>query len=91
MTRGEVSYRWVKVDKFIWPAYKLERMVNAIKTTNVVEGFTGDVYVYQDINNERWLWGFRLRRRKQDYVAAGHAPTLEEAQEAAEIAAGKLG
>ena len=93
MARGEVSYRWVEITKYIVPAFKLTRMVNAIKTENVVAGWNGDVTVMQDINKERWLWGFRLRKTgNKDRVqsANGHAPTLEEAKAAAEEAAGKV-
>jgi hypothetical protein len=91
MTRGEVTYRWVQMGSKLVPTYKLTRLVNAITTENVVAGYTGDVVVAQDINKERWLWGFSLRKKKRDTQASGHAATLEEAQEAAELAAGKLG
>jgi hypothetical protein len=91
--RGEETYRWVEITKYIVPAFKLTRMVNAIKTENVVAGFNGDVTVMQDINKERWLWGFKLRKvgnKHRVENANGHATTLEEAKAAAEEAMSKV-
>lgn len=93
MTRGEESYRWVAVDNKFVPTYKLTRMINSIGTANAVAGWNGDVIVAQDINKERWLWGFSLRkvgRATNRRSASGHAETLEEAQAAAEEAARKV-
>jgi hypothetical protein len=94
MTRGEVSYRWRKLDNKFVPSYQLERMINSVRTSNAVAGWNGEVIVAQDINKERWLWGFTLRKSgSKDTVnrASGHADTLEEAQEAAADAAGRIG
>lgn len=93
MTRGEVSYHWKQVPTTYVPTFKLVRAINAITTANAVAGWNGDVVVAQDINKERWLWGFSLRKVGNKHArqqASGHAPTLEEAKEAAELAAGKV-
>ncbi len=94
MTKGEVSYRWVSVGTNFVPSYKLQRMVNSIATQNAVAGWNGDVVVIQDINRERWLWGFNLKKvgnHKRRSSASGHATELKDAQEAAELEAGKIG
>lgn len=93
MSRGEVTYRWVEITKYIVPAFKLTRLISSIKTENVVAGYNGDVTVMQDINKERWLWGFKLRKvGNKDNVqsSSGHASTLDEAKAAAEDALGRL-
>jgi len=92
--RGEVTYRWISVGSTFVPSYKLQRMVNSIASSNVVAGWSGDVVVIQDINRERWLWGFNLRKvgnHRRRSSASGHATELKDAQEAAELAAGKIG
>ena len=94
MTRGEISYRWVSVGSTFVPSYKLTRLINSITTEHVVAGWSGDVIVIQDINKERWLWGFNLKKvgnQKRRESASGHATELVDAQAAAALAAGKVG
>ena len=90
MKREQVErHRWAEVTTYIVPAYKLERTVNAMKQHHVVAGWNGEVTIMQDINRERWLWGFRLSKVGDKHnvrTANGHAATLEEAQVQAEEA-----
>lgn len=80
-----VTWRWRRIDA-IAQDYQLDRLLDSVKAEDVAPGYIGKVEVRQDINRERFLWGYTLRRRghiKQLIRDGGHTLTLEEAREAA--------